>query len=400
MLFLGQASNYHAKDILRHTFSFGTKTDAQKLRSHLAKRYNVDKDNIALFGTGRSALAMAIKLTVKDAPSQKTKKPKNARLDPESLLHPKVIITALTCYAVVEAIRAADCTPIFADVDPKTLHFGPTQLKKTLLVHPDAKAIIIQNNLGHPVDIKKLETLAKKHKLTIIEDLAHCTGVFYPDGREAGTIGDATILSFGKGKSIDTIAGGALVLRSPRPSTTLPQPSKRPSLPNSLRARFYPLFGAMIRGFYHLHLGRYFTSFLLKIHFIQRSADAPLNFETRCTYWQAKLALRQLENLPRPRPPLREFYLVNDRDATLDKLEKNGIIFNDTWYDCPVAPERYFAKSGFDPKSCPVAVELAQKIINFPTHYPKSRLKTAKSLIKNQIISPSNFKPQEKPHAH
>lgn len=368
MYFLGQASNYKALDVLRHTFAFGTKADATRLREHLSKRYKVPTSHTALYGTGRSALTSALKSIAS--------KSKNGQ-------KPEVAITALTCFAVVQAVKAAGCTPIFVDANSKTLHFGATELKKTLSLHPDIVAVIVQNNLGHPIDITSIEKIAKSHSLKIIEDLAHCTGVHYPDGREAGTIGDATVLSFGKGKSIDTIAGGALVLRNRLAS----QPAKRPSLCNSMRARWYPFFGVLIRLFYHIKLGRLFTSLLLKLHFIERSADAPLSLNTRCTYWQAKLALHQLENLPDPRPPLREFYLVKHRDATLDKLEKNGFIFNDTWYDCPVAPERYFKKSEFNPKECPNAVKLAQEIINVPTHYPKDRLEPARAIIEDDLIT-------------
>lgn len=366
MLFLGQASNYKGLDILRHAFAFGTQKDADLLRDHLSSRYGVNPAHIALYGTGRSALAAALKSVVT---REKGKKP-------------EVIITALTCYAVVQSVRSAGCTPVFADATPDTLHYGAKELKSTLRSHPSASAIIIQNNLGIPVNISEIEKVAKSHDLKIIEDLAHCTGVRYPDGREAGTIGDATILSFGKGKSIDTIAGGALILKDS--ATT--QPTKRPGLCNALRARWYPFIGLLIRFFYRLKLGRLFTSLMLKLRFIERSADAPLDLNARCTYWQAKLALRQLEQLPDPRPPLRQFYLVKDRDKVLDKLEKNGFIFNDTWYDCPVAPERYYQKSSFDPKSCPVAAKLATKIINFPTHYPKRQLKPAYSIIKPYLL--------------
>lgn len=364
MYFLGQASNYKTKDILRHTFAFGVKKDAIRLKNHLASRYNVSPNHVALYGTGRSALAAALKAVI---PKTNDKKP-------------KVIITALTCYAVVQAVKAAGCTPVFADANKETLHYGPTELRACLKIHPDATAIIIQNNLGFPVDMSTIEKIAKQHNLLIIEDLAHCAGIHYPDGREAGTVGKAAILSFGKGKSIDTIAGGALVLKD----FVVNQPLKRPGLCNSMQARWYPFLGTLIRLFYHIKLGRLFTSLLLKLHFIERSADAPLLLNTRCTYWQAKLALRQLENLPNPRPPLREFYLVKNRPYILDKLEKNGFIFNDTWYDCPVAPERYFKKSGFIPDECPNAVKLADQIINLPTHYPPSKLATARQIIKEE----------------
>ena len=374
MYFLGQASNFRACDVLRHTFAFGIPKDSENLRRYLAKRYiGDDKTNIlekvTLYGTGRSALAAAIQDLV---PS-----------------HSEVCATALTCYAVVQAIEAAGCSPVFADVDPNTLHYGAEELERAIKKHPHIRAVIIQNNLGHPADINGIMAVAKRNKLIIIEDLAHSAGIHYANGCEAGTVGDATVLSFGKGKAIDTIAGGALILRQARQSRRKNShqiPRRRPHLANSLRARWYPFFGACIRGFYHLKLGRYFTSLLLKLHFIERSADAPLSLDTRCTHWQAKLALRQLQNLPSPRPPLRDFYLVDHRDQLLHELEERGYVFNDTWYDTPVAPERYFKQAHFNAKECPIAATLAEQIVNVPTHYSKSAMRPALKIIQKYDI--------------
>ena len=366
MYFLGQAGNYRAHDILCHTFAIGLPGDTSRLREHLAARYDTDFPHTAVYHTGRSALSAAVKAVV----------PKDS----------KVIITSLTCYAVVQAIKSAGCVPVFADASPDTLHFGPRELKKTLKSYPDTRAIIVQNNLGRPVDMAALEQIARKHNLKIIEDLAHCAGVSYPDGRECGTVGDATILSFGKGKSVDVIAGGALVLRD---TTLAPckQPRKRPRLSDSLRERFYPLFGASIRGLYHFslkkhNLGRVLTAFLLKIRFIEKSADAELSFVRRATLWQSRRALKILKNLPKNRPPMRDFRLVTDREKVLKELEKQGYIFQDTWYDCPVSPERYYKKVHFPEDECPQAVKLSQEIVNIPTWYNRDDLRNAYAVIK------------------
>lgn len=369
MFFLGQAGNYRAKDIWRHTFALGSSASARRLQKHLAERYQAPISQVALYGTGRSALTAAIKATI----------PKNSQ----------VIITALTCYAVVQAVKAAGCIPIFADIDTETLHYGAKQLQKTLKKYPKAKALIVQNNLGIPADMPAIRRIAKKQGLAIIEDLAHSAGIKYTDGSEAGTVGDATILSFGKGKKIDTIAGGALILRD----SSLPppkQPRLRPRLSDSLRARFYPLFGATIRGLYHFNLGsknlgRAYTAFLLKLRFIERSADAPLDLTRRPTYWQCRLALRQLKSLDSA--PLREYYLVDDRAATLSELATAGYIMYDTWYDIPVAPERYYKKAAFPEQDCPNAMDITEQIINLPTHYDRSALKAARQIINRHDIS-------------
>lgn len=364
MYFLGQAGNFKAADILRHTFAFGTRQSLEQLRAHLSERYQVESPRVAFYQTGRTALSAAIKATV----------PKNS----------KIAITSLTCYAVVQAVKAAHCVPIFVDVSPKTLHFGAPELRATLKKYPDIKAIVVQNNLGIPVDITAIQRVAKG--LVIIEDLAHCAGAAYPNGQEVGTVGDATILSFGKGKSIDAISGGALILRN----KTLPHPKeplRRPKLSDSLRARFYPLIGATIRGFYHIKLGRLFTSLMLKLHFIQKSADAPLDFSRRLTYPQAKLALYQLERLPKNRSPIREFYLVERRDELLKELESHGFIMYDIWYDTPVAPERYYKKANFPEDECPMAVKLSQQLVNLPTYYGEQAMVPARKIIKKYDVT-------------
>ena len=363
MLFLGAAANYKAKDILRHTFSFATKQSFDDLKMHLALRYKTNYDNVVLYHTGRSALCAGIKATT----------PKNS----------KVLINGFTCHAVLEAVKTAGCIPIFADISPDTLHFDAKTLRQIYTKHPDLKTIIIQNSLGIPVDITAIERFANIHNLTIIEDLAHCTGVRYPDGREVGTVGKVAALSFGKSKSIDTISGGVLVVRDSSVKTPK-QPTQRPQLSDSLRDRWYPFFGACMRGARHLKLHKIVTGILLKLHFIEKSADAKLSLNTRLTYWQAKLALRQFNKLPsKGRKPIRKHYLVQNREKLLQSFRAQGFFFDELWYDTPVSPARYYAKVHFPEKECPNSVKISQEIINLPTYYTQADLAPAIKIIKD-----------------
>lgn len=364
MYFLGQAANFSIRQTFAHFFASGSSRHSQKLQAYLAKRYQSTPEQVFLYDNGRSALAAALRAT----------------LSPTTNTRPKVIINGFTCYAVFEAVKSAGCQPIFADIDRQTLHFNAQTLQATLTRHPDTAAVIIQNTFGIPADLAAIERLVKKHRLILIEDLAHCVGTSYADGREAGTVGAATALSFGKGKSVDTITGGALILR--QAISELPsRPTKRPILASSLRARWYPFFGLLTRVFYRLKLGKLFTILLLKLHFIQRSADAKLSLRTRLTHWQAKLALIKLQKLSANRSQLRDFYLVDNRHFILKQLERQGYIMQDFWYEVPVSPLRYYQKINFPVNDCPTAVEVASKIINLPTHYPKSVLRPAHQFI-------------------
>ncbi len=361
MYFLGQAAHFSRARLWQHTFATGTKRDAVKLRKALGQRYQADLAHVALYHTGRSALSVALKML----------------LPPGS----KVAINGFTCQAVVQAVKAAGCVPIYVDINRKQLHFSATELKASLTRYPDLKALIIQNTLGLPADIKPIQQLAKQYHLQIIEDLAHSVGTPYQDGSEAGTLGAATVLSFGKGKSIDTSCGGALILRAPH-LPAIDQPTKLPRLADRLRDRFYPFLGLCMRLSRHLKLHKVVTGGFLALHWIARSADAPLSRKTRLTNWQARLALRQLQRIKPGRSPLRQHYFVRNRSEVLQALADAGYHFSEIWYDVPVSPARYYKKLHFPEAECPVATRVAAEIINFPNYYPESALRPAHKIIK------------------
>lgn len=360
--FLGLAANQ--KNVWRHLFTKATEEDAVELSKYLSRRY--DGETI-LCKNGRSALALALKAYFNKGD--------------------KIIVNGFTCYAVYEAVKAAGLTPVFADINKKDLNFNINTLEQ-LWANPATHdgspicGIIIQNTLGNPVDIKAIERFAGKHGLIIIEDLAHCAGLEYADGREAGTIGAAAVLSFGKDKSIDTTSGGAVVLRH-HYMREIKIPDEPAHKSDCLRERFYPLFGSWCRRLTRIHLGGILMKFLLKVHFVERSADNKLDLSRKPANFEAKLALEQLKNLkPTEDKHLREFCLVKNRQAVLDELKEAGYYFDGFWYEKPVSPLRYYKKVHFDEESCPVATEVAEKIINLPTYYSKNDLKEAQEIIK------------------
>lgn len=358
--FLGSAANYSGKRLIKHTFAVGREKDCGALQRFLAKRYN---GKAILTKNGRSALNLALK----------------------SYLQPGdgVIVNGFTCYAVYEAVKTAGLVPVWADITGVDLNYNIKALEDAVSKNTGVKirGIIVQNSLGNPVDMVAIEKFAKIHSLVIIEDLAHCTGVKYPDGREAGTIGAAAALSFGKDKSIDTISGGAVVLRDPC-NTIIKAPNKAPKISDTLRARFYPLFGAVSRGLSYVRLGGIWMRVLVKIHWVEKSADNRLDTSRKIAKFQAKLALGQLKELKKSgEPPIREYYLVRDRAKVLERLRRSGYYFDGFWYERPVSPKRYYKKVHFPEEKCPVAVDIAKKVINMPTHYNKKDLEPARNII-------------------
>ncbi len=447
MISLGQASNYSVGQVFGQLFAWGTRKDSDRLRSALAQRYQVAPQNVALYHTGRSALTVAIQETAQHQPMN-------------------VIIPGLTCIAVVRAVRAAGCNPVFVDITADNLSYNYAKLEQRLqelaknspkaqsdsaitcdrgscsantffegpktrastegdeqrecyhslsrrrpgeatlsrcaperpekkrIYGTESKAIepidknskvcyngsivLVQNTLGIPWDITKIQTIAHKYQALIVEDLAHSAGRKYASDEEAGTVGEAAALSFGKGKAIDTISGGAVILRH----HTASQPTKRPKASDRWRDRWYPFFGLLAR--HTGRLGQLAMGCLVKIHFVQRSADAELDTEHRLTHWQAKLALKQLAKLPSSK--LRDYRLVTDRAQVLAELKQSGYNFSEIWYDTPVSPPRYAAEANFPTRSCPETVRIARQIVNFPTWYSSEKLQTAYEIVKKYEV--------------
>lgn len=365
--FLGLAAGLGAKGVWRHTFAIGREKDREELAQYLAKKY---QGQAILTKNGRTGLAIALR----------------ALLEPGD----EVIVNGFTCYAVYEALEAAGVRPVWADISPRDLNFSIETVRAAHRRAPGAKGIIVQNTLGNPVDIEKIEKFAKKHGMVIIEDLAHSVGMRYADGKEVGTVGEGVAFSFGKDKVVDASSGGAVVLRGgaeKESSASLSLPSRRPRPSDVLRARFYPLLGAMTRGLSYVHLSGPFMRMLLKIHFVERSADNRLDFEAKIAKFEAKLALERLKRLPRRgRRPLRTFYLVRNRGQALKELQENGYYFSGFWYEKPVSPERYYDEVEFPEEDCPVATEVAAEIVNFPNYYNAKELLPARKIVETYEV--------------
>ena len=124
---------------------------------------------------------------------------------------------------------------------------------------------------------------------------------------------------------------------------------------------------------------------LVKIHWVEKSADNRLDLERKISKFEAKLALEQIKSLS-PRVPIRDFYLVENREKVLKELQKAGYYFYGFWYEKPVSPARYYQKVHFPEKQCPEAVFVAEHIVNFPNYYAKKDLVSARKIVEKFLI--------------
>lgn len=117
----------------------------------------------------------------------------------------EVITTPMTFCATANVILHAGATPIFADIDRRTLNIDPDQIRHRITER--TAAIIPVHFGGLPCDMKTISTIAQRHQLAIIEDAAHAVGSRY-DGRMIGGSGNAVCFSFYANKNLTTAEGG------------------------------------------------------------------------------------------------------------------------------------------------------------------------------------------------
>lgn len=120
----------------------------------------------------------------------------------------EVIVPSLTFVATANAVRYVGATPVFADViSPNDLNISPAAINS--LITPHTRAIIVVHYAGYPCDMSAILSIAKQHKLFVIEDAAHAVGAEL-DGRKLGAWGDVGCFSFFSNKNMTTGEGGML----------------------------------------------------------------------------------------------------------------------------------------------------------------------------------------------
>ncbi|MDP2586071.1 MAG: aminotransferase class I/II-fold pyridoxal phosphate-dependent enzyme [Candidatus Levybacteria bacterium] len=367
-IFNSLGSNYNLEFVFKSLFS-DTSGQYLKLKNFLQEKYT---GKTILTYKGREALILALKIL---------------NLPKES----QVVINGFTCYAVFKAIETAGCTPICLDLDEKKsdLNFSPETLAKALNENKNIKVVVIQNTLGYPCDIEKIEKICTEKNIILIEDIAHCIGAKYKNGKEAGTVGDFVALSFSQDKTIDAVSGGALVIRNKKYQNLALQgealQGETLKIKQQLKDMLYPLLTYKIRFLYNMYVGKIFHYILKNLNLLSRPMQEGLYDFYSLPDWHCNLALNEFKKLSKQlnhRKEIAKIYAknldnkilslnivnnINDssnlrfpiftesRGDLIRFLKKSKIFVSDIWYDS-VAPE------------CPNAIKISKNILNLPTH--------------------------------
>lgn len=120
----------------------------------------------------------------------------------------EIILPSHTAFPSVEPLIHQGATPVFVDVDD-TYCMDPAAVEAA--VTPRTVGIIPVHLYGHPVDMDRIQAIADKHKLWVMEDCAQAIGARYR-GKRVGSMGDASAFSFYPSKNLTVFGDGGCVL--------------------------------------------------------------------------------------------------------------------------------------------------------------------------------------------
>ena len=121
----------------------------------------------------------------------------------------EVITPSHTAVATVAGIEQADCTPVFADIDPNTRCIAPKSIEER--VGSKTRAIMPVHIYGQPAEMNRISGIAKAHNLVVVEDCSQAHGAEI-NGQKVGTFSDISAFSCYPTKNLGGTGDGGVIL--------------------------------------------------------------------------------------------------------------------------------------------------------------------------------------------
>ena len=319
----------------------------------------------------------------------------------------EVLVPGFTCFVVAAAIGYVGAKAIYYDIDPTTYNGDPK--RAVAQIGPATRAVVVQHTFGMPMELGNLPSLCKERGILLIEDCAHAMGAEAAAG-PVGTIGDAAFASLQWSKPVTTGLGGLARANNAGLEARLSdvfedeirEPGRRKAYAlnvlSALYNRFYkPNWYWRIRSAYHWFSDRGF------IHGSSTSSEftdpeMPDGYRERFGTSRIRQLRRVLSDLPRQldhrerivgiysswcrergvftqratpesrSAHLRYPLLVERRGELLRAAQAERLEIGD-WMNAPLHPQEADARIfGYERGMCPIADEVAARVINLPTH--------------------------------
>lgn len=220
----------------------------------------------------------------------------------------EVITSAMSFFATAEAIAAVGATPVFVDCTADTYTLDADKIEEKIT--DKTKAVIPVHLYGQCAEMDKINAIAKKHNLFVIEDAAQAAGAEYK-GKKAGSLADAACFSFFPTKNLGCAGDGGIIT------------TDNESIYKQCQA--YRVHGSGSNGLYAYGVKKGVQVCEDSIDFhgnLPKYYNFVIGYNSRLDTLQAALLKEKLKYLDQWNQKRREFSMKYDKCISNDKLKK------------------------------------------------------------------------------
>ena len=122
----------------------------------------------------------------------------------------KVFCSDMTFDATLNPVVYEGGIPVFIDTEANSWNMDPVALEKAFELYPEVKLVVSAELYGFPGRMDEIKRICEKHGALLIEDAAEAMGATI-DGKQCGSFGDYSAISYNGNKIITGSAGGCLL---------------------------------------------------------------------------------------------------------------------------------------------------------------------------------------------
>jgi len=281
----------------------------------------------------------------------------------------EVILPSFTFVASANAIVAAGAKPVFAEVEWQSGNIDPEDVKRKITSRTEA--LMPVHFAGQACRMDEIMKIAKKHKLSVIEDSAEAIGAKYR-GTKTGLFG-VGCFSFFPTKNITTGEGGMVTTNDKKLWQKIKALAGHGiSKTTSQRLRVKkPWYRAAAMVGYNFRM----SNILAAIGVEQMKKLEKMNNLRRAHAAYLNEGLKNISSIEIPTPTKNCFHVYQmytiklkkgNRDALVRKLKERGIEAS-VHFDPPVHLQPFYMKNfGCRKGDLPITERLSQSIITLP----------------------------------
>lgn len=125
----------------------------------------------------------------------------------------RVFCSDMTFDATLNPVVYEGGIPVFIDTERDSWNMDSLALEKAFQLYPDVKLVVSAELYGFPGRMDEIKRICEKHGALLIEDAAEAMGATI-DGRQCGSFGDYSAVSYNGNKIITGSSGGCLLTNS------------------------------------------------------------------------------------------------------------------------------------------------------------------------------------------